>query len=121
MQTEPTEQSMVLGTEATEQWEQWCASTARPEWRIKKRAKVDMRQGVRWITYPDNINGVDVIVEMPVDAPTKSCHEGRHDDCAHRLGGPQEGGVVLKVSLPGFNWRCGCLCHRDPHRAGRLF
>jgi hypothetical protein len=113
----------------TEYWEQWCASTVQPEWRIKKRAKVTMRQGIRWIAYPDVINGVDVIVEMPVDAPTRSCHEGRHDDCAHRLGGPQEGGVLLKVSLPGFLWRCHCPCHRatvppchrDPHRAGRLF
>lgn len=121
MPTEPTNDSTVIGTEAAEQWEQWCGSTVQPEWRVKKRSKITEREGVRWITYPDVVNGGDVIVEMPVNAPTKSCHEGRHDHCAHRLGGPHEGGVLLKVSLPGFNWRCGCPCHRDPHRAGRLF
>jgi hypothetical protein len=122
MPTEQDKPSTVLGIEATEQWEQWCGSRAEPEMRIKKRAKVTMRDGIRSITYPDVINGVDVIVEdMPENAPTKSCHEGRHDDCAHRLGGPQEGGVLLKVSLPGYLWRCRCPCHRDAHRAGRLF
>jgi hypothetical protein len=95
-------------------WEQWVGSHTRPVEQIKRRVKVR-------ITYPDEIEGVNVIVEMPVDAPTKSCSQARHDDCPHRLGGPQEGGVILKLSLPGFNWRCGCLCHRDPFRAGRLF
>jgi hypothetical protein len=102
-------------------WEQWVGSHTRPVEQIKRRVKVSIRDGVRWITYPDEIEGVNVIVEMPVDAPTKSCSQARHDDCPHRLGGPQEGGVILKLSLPGFNWRCGCLCHRDPFRAGRLF
>ena len=58
---------------------------------------------------------------MPQNAPTKSCDEGRHDACPHRLGGPQEGGVTLKLSLPGFTGRWGCPCHNDPFRAGRLF
>jgi hypothetical protein len=60
---------------------------------------------------------------MPDNAPTKSCDQGRHDDCPHRLGGPQEGGVILKLSLAAgsFTWRCGCPCHNDPWRAGRLF
>jgi hypothetical protein len=102
-------------------WEQWVGSHTRPVEQVKRRAKVTIRDGRRWIAYPDVINGVDVIVEMPVDAPTKSCDQGRHDHCPHRLGGPQEGGVLLKLSLPGFNWRCGCPCHRDPFRAGRLF
>lgn len=102
-------------------WEQWVGSDTRPVEQIKRRAKVTIRDGRRWITYPDEINGTNVIVEMPVDAPTKSCDQGRHDDCPHRLGGPQEGGVILKLALPGFNWRCGCPCHRDPFRAGRLF
>jgi len=62
-----------------------------------------------------------IIVEMPDNATTKSCDHGRHDHCVHRLGGPAEGGVLLKLGLPGFLWRCGCPCHRDPHRAGRLF
>ncbi|APA78426.1 hypothetical protein BB737_10135 [Mycobacterium avium subsp. hominissuis] len=104
-----------------EYWEQWCGSTVEPVRVIKKRAKVFNRDGQRWITYPDEIKGKSVIVEMPQNAPTKSCHEHRHDDCPHRLGGPQEGGVLMKISLPGFTWRCGCPCHRDPHRAGRLF
>ena len=60
---------------------------------------------------------------MPDNGPTKSCDQGRHDDCPHRLGGPQEGGVILKLSLAAgsFTWRCGCPCHNDPWRAGRLF
>jgi hypothetical protein len=96
-------------------------STTPPIERIKRRARVDIRGGQRWITYPDEINDTNVIVEMPNNAPTKSCDQGRHDDCPHRLGGPQEGGVTLKLSLPGFTWRCGCPCHNDPFRAGRLF
>lgn len=104
-----------------EPWERWCGSTAEPVRCLKKRAKVDIRSGVKWNTYPDTIKGVDIIVEMPLDAPTKSCDNGRHDHCPHRLGGPQEGGVLLKLSLPGGLWRCGCPCHNDPQRAGRLF
>ena len=110
-----------MTNEQTEPWEQWVGSTAVPIQRIKRGARLDTRRGRRWITYRDQINGADVIVEMPIDAPTKSCDEGRHDSCPHRLGGPQEGGVTLKLSLPGFTWRCGCPCHRDPFRAGRLF
>ncbi|KAA1242521.1 hypothetical protein F0Q45_26245 [Mycobacterium simiae] len=102
-------------------WERWVGSTVRPVQCIKRRAKVHTRDGRRWISYPDEIDGAKVIVEMPIDAPTKSCDQGRHDACGHRLGGPQEGGVTLKLSLPGFTWRCGCPCHRDPFRAGRLF
>jgi hypothetical protein len=71
---------------------------------------------------PDEINGQKVIVgPMPSNALTKCCDQARHDDCNHRLGGQCEGGVVLKLSLPGFLWRCGCPCHNDPMRAGRLF
>jgi hypothetical protein len=102
-------------------WELWCESTSAPTERIKRHAKVRKIDGRRWITYPDEINGTKVIVEMPEDAHTKSCDQGRHDDCPHRLGGPQEGGALLKLSSPSFRWRCGCPCHRDPFRAGRLF
>lgn len=102
-------------------WQQWVGSAVPPVQCVKRRATVCMKDGKRWITYPDEISGQKVVVEMPVDAPTKSCDEGRHDPCGHRLGGPQEGGIILKLSLPGFNWRCGCPCHRDPFRAGRLF
>ena len=104
-----------------EYWEQWAGSTTPPIEMIKRGAKVDTRDGRRWITYRDEISGNPVIVEMPVNAPTKSCDQRRHDKCPHRLGGPQEGGVLLKLSLPGFLWRCGCPCHTDPLRAGRLF
>jgi len=107
--------------DTTDPWEQWVGSTTPPIERIKRRARVDIRDGRPWITYPDEINGTNVIVEMPNNAPTKSCDQGRHDDCPHRLGGPQEGGVTLKLSLAGFVWRCGCPCHNDPFRAGRLF
>ena len=85
-----------------EYWEQWCGSTVLPVERIKRHAKIRYVDGTRWITYPDVINGTKVIVDMPVNALTKSCDQSRHDSCPHRLGGPQEGGVVLKVSLPGF-------------------
>ncbi|KQH80013.1 hypothetical protein AO501_12535 [Mycobacterium gordonae] len=113
----------------TELWEQWVGTTTEPITCLKRRAKVQFREerhhlGVsrrRWITYPDVINGVPVVVEMPDNAPTKTCDEGRHDRCGHRLGGPHEGGILLKLGLPGFCWRCGCPCHNDPHRAGRLF
>ena len=117
-------------TGAHEYWEQWVGSTTRPVQIIKRGAKVAFREERRsasdvrrrrWITYSDEINGHAVIVEMPDDAPTKSCDQGRHDHCPHRLGQPQEGGVVLKLGIPGFLWRCGCPCHRDPFRAGRLF
>jgi hypothetical protein len=92
---------------------------------IKRRAKVYTREGQQWIVYPDEIRRgtkiTQVIVEMPQDAPTKSCHDGRHHHCTHRRGGPHEGGVWLKVTRPLFLWRCGCLCHRDPERIGLLF
>ena len=103
-------------------WEQWVGTTARPVELPRRGAKLDMRDGQRWITYRDEINGQPVIVgPMPSNAPTKACDEGRHDKCNHRLGAAYEGGIVLKLSLPGFLWRCGCPCHNDPLRAGRLF
>ncbi|KPN46868.1 hypothetical protein [Mycobacterium intracellulare] len=105
----------------TEFWERWVGSTTPPIQCIKRGAKVVIKDGQRWISFCDEINGQKVIVEMPADAPTKSCQRGRHDACGHRLGGPQEGGITFKISLPGFTWRCGCPCHRDPFRAGRLF
>jgi hypothetical protein len=92
---------------------------------IKPRAKVEIRDGRTWITYRDEIRQgrktTAVIIEMPIDAPTKSCHEGRHHHCSHRRGERHEGGVWLKVTKPTFLWRCGCLCHRDPERIGLLF
>jgi hypothetical protein len=102
-------------------WEQWVASTTPPVERVKRGAKVRIREGRRWITYTDEIDGTTVIVDMPDNASTKSSDQGRHDDCPHRLGAAQEGGVTHKLSLPGFTWRCGCLCHRDPFRVGLLF
>ena len=73
---------------------------------IKRRAKVYTREGRRWIIYPDEVRRgrgkktAQVIVEMPQDAPTKSCDERRHHQCAHRRGGPHEGGIWLKVTRP---------------------
>lgn len=107
--------------QGAESWEQWVGSTARPVEQVKRGAKLEISDGRRWITYRDELGGQPVVVSMPSNAPTKSCDQARHDDCPHRLGGPQEGGVVLKLSLPGFTWRCGCACHNDPNRAGRLF
>ena len=89
------------GIEYTEHWEQWVGSNARP----LEHPSPTKRDGHRWITCPDELGGKKVILEM-------------HDACAHRLGGPAEGGILFKYN---FLWRCGCPCHRDPHRAGRLF
>ena len=104
--------------EYTEFWEQWVGSTAQPLEHRSPRARVTKRDGRNWITCPDELNGKKVIIEMPDNAPTKSCQQGRHHSCSHRLGGPAEGGILFKYN---FLWRCGCPCHRDPHRAGRLF
>ena len=99
--------------------------TPQPADCIKRQARVDTREGRRWIIYPDEIRRgkktTHVIVEMPQDAPTKSCHEARHHQCSHRRGGPHEAGVWLKVTRPLFLWRCGCFCHSDPQRTGLLF
>ena len=102
-------------------WEQWVGTLAPPVERIARGAKLTIRDGVRWISFRDERDGQPVIVEMPSNAPTKSCTGQRHDECPHRLGGPHEGGVLMKIALPGFLWRCGCPCHNDPLRAGRLF
>ncbi len=56
-------------------------STTPPIERIKRRARVDIRDGRPWIIYPDEINGTNVIVEMPNNAPTKSC-----DQISERIG-----------------------------------
>ena len=111
----------MSGHDFDQPWERWVGSTAPPVEIIKRGAKVDLRGGHRWITYRDEINGQPVIVSMPSNAATGSCDKGRHDHCPHRLGGRHEGGVTLKLSLPGFTWRCGCPCHNHPLRAGRLF
>lgn len=105
-----------------EYWQRWVGSTVEPQHHIKRHAKVSVRSdGRAWIIYADEIRGESVIVEMPHDALTKTCDRGHHDRCPHRLGAPQEGGALLKLSRPSFVWRCGCPCHRDPHTAGRLF
>lgn len=57
----------------TEFWERWVGSITPPVKRIQPHAKVHKRDGQRWIIYPDDINGTKVIVEMPENAPTKSC------------------------------------------------
>ncbi|MEN4460919.1 hypothetical protein VXE65_02680 [Mycolicibacterium conceptionense] len=105
----------------TEEWKRWFYCTTSPVVIPKHRSKVSTRGRVKWITYHDKVDGKKVIVEMPEDAPTKSCHEGRHDDCPHRLGQRAEGGVHLKINGAGFIWRCGCSCHYDPMSIGRLF
>lgn len=64
------------------------------------------------------------------------CTNGRHEKCAHRVGGPQESGVWSPecyvtignklngktavpagwptVIRPSHIWRCPCECHRVP-------
>ena len=88
-------------TEYTECWEQWVGSTARPLEHRRHRARVTKRDGRNWITFPDEINGRNVIVEMPDNAPTKSCDHGRHDHCAHRLGGPPKAASCSSTACPG--------------------
>ena len=99
-------------TEYTQQWEQWVGSTARPVERAKHRARVIRRDGRKWITVPDEIDGKKVTVEMPDNAPTGHCRHGRHDSSAR---------CAIQVRPARFVCRCGCPCHNDPHRAGRLF
>ena len=129
-------------TAARESWEQWVGSTTPPVQHVQAGAKVrtstehkvvvrgDLmgghvtvqdRPGRKWITFTVDRDGEKVLVDMPEDAPTKSCDLGRHDRCSHRLGGSCEGGVLLKTGLNYFVWRCGCFCHNDPARVGRLF
>lgn len=80
-------------------------------------------RGRKFITFtyqrPDGVK--EYIEDMADDAPTQSCHDGRHDDCNHRAGMRCEGGVQLKGGLDYFIWRCGCPCHRDPTQVGMLF
>ena len=93
--------------------------------RVQPKSAVDVRDGVKWIVYRDEIRRsgktIPVIVEMPENAPTQSCSAGRHHQCNHRRGARHEGGVWLRIAKPGFRWRCGCLCHRHPERIGLLF
>lgn len=35
---------------------------------------------------------------------------GKHHDCAHSVGGPQEHGVHSPEGI----WRCSCPCHSGP-------
>ncbi|ART74335.1 hypothetical protein BTO20_37570 (plasmid) [Mycobacterium dioxanotrophicus] len=110
-----TEQPMEL-------WEQWVTSTVHPIQGFKRGAKVFTRDGQRWITYPDILRGKNVTIEMPANAPTRKCDQGRHEHCPHRLGQPAEGGVqIVARYYQVFVWRCGCTCHRDPQRIGWLF
>ncbi|WP_157553302.1 hypothetical protein [Jiangella gansuensis] len=77
--------------------------------------------------------------QAPCDpASSGHCGEGRHDQCAHRIGGPQEDGVwfpetyligpaglvpngPVAVVEPSHVWRCSCTCHSDPNSAGWLW
>ncbi len=68
----------------------------------------------RYITFTRTLKDgtKETVVDMPDDALTRSCDEGRHGKCLHRRGGYCEGGVTMKGGLPGFTHRCGCICHR---------
>ena len=124
-------------------WEQWVCSRKEPVDYAQRDAKVrretvrdvvthdDLfggtydavkRAGRKLITFtrtrPDGVQ--EQIVDMPDNSLTKACGEARHGDCNHRLGAIAEGGVLLCYGPTRFVWRCGCACHRDPARAGRL-
>ena len=58
--------------------------------------------------------GAQPALPMAVGALLTSRDQGRHDGCPHRR-------RDLKLGFRGFVWRCGCACHNDPFRAGRLF
>ena len=105
----------------SELWERWVGSTTPPVACTKRQAKIHKR-GPRQLDHlPRRDQRHPRHRRDARQRAHKSCDQDRHDDCPHRLGGPQEGGVLLKLGLPGFVWRCGCPCHNDPHRAGRLF
>lgn len=42
------------------------------------------------------------------------CTAGRHERCAHRPGGAQDGGCLVRAveGVPAHVWHCGCTCHR---------
>lgn len=83
---------------------------------------VPVGPGRKLITFTYERDGKRYVCkDMPEDAPTKACDEGRHLDCNHRAGTRCEGGVQLKGGPDYFIWRCGCACHTDPNRAGLLF
>ena len=109
-------------TEYTQCWEQWVGSTARPVERIKPRARVTKRDGRNWITFPDEINGRNVIVEMPDNAPTKSLRPRtpRPLRASPRRPGRRRR-PCSSSACPGSSGAADAACHRDPHRAGRLF
>ena len=44
-------------TEYDEFWEPWVGTTASPVEHVKPRARVNNRDGRRWITFPDKVNG----------------------------------------------------------------
>ena len=106
--------------EYTQCWEQWVGSTARPV-EQSSTAPGDQARWPQLDHLPRRNQRPQRHRRDARQRADKHCDHGRHDHCAHRLGGPAEGGVVLKLGLPGFLWRCGCPCHNDPHRAGRLF
>jgi len=89
-------------TEYNEFWEQWMGSTARPVERIKYRARVTKRDGRKWITYRDELNGRNVIVEMPDNAPTKHCDHGRATTTARTgLAGRPKAASCSSSACPG--------------------
>jgi Virulence factor BrkB len=51
----------------------------------------------------------------------RSCNQRRHDSCPHRLGGPPEGGVLLKILVTRLCLALRMPCHTDPSRAAGRF
>ena len=73
----------------TEQWEQWVGSHSRPVQRTKRHVKSRPATGAPGSPTPTNRwhQGHRRDAEQ---RPTKSCDQGHHDDCPHRLGGPKK-------------------------------
>ena len=107
----------------TDMSRQWITSRVRPLRGSIRGALIKRRDdGHSWITYRDYRRGKKVIIEMPDNAPTRTCDTGRHQHCPHRLGAPAEGGnEIVGRYYRIFHWRCGCPCHRDPQQLGWLF
>lgn len=100
-------------------WKAWTCTRETPYHATKKDARVKVRDdGTKWITFRDFRKGKKVIVQMPENALTKTCDRGTHPECGHNVGGPYEGGILLRFN---FLWRCGCPCHSNPHQIGLLF
>jgi hypothetical protein len=82
--------------------EQWVGTTTRPVERVKRHAKIHNRDGRKRITYPDEINGVKVTVEMPQNAPPSPATKAATTRARIELGrwlSPVGSGIIVELLL----------------------